>query len=93
MRFLPVALVVAFAADLVTTGVAFSMGAVEANPLMKGWSFWEIAAAKIGVLGVVLFMARRPSKWGDAVLWYGVVSTGLVAVWNTYGTIRYGVGL
>lgn len=91
MRFLPLAVIAAFAADLITTGIAFSMGASEANPLMADWPFWKILAAKIAVLAGVLVFSWKPSKWGNAVLWYGVVTTASVAAWNTYGIIRYGV--
>lgn len=83
------AVIVAFAADLATTGAAFMLGAAEANPVMAGWSYWQIVAAKSAVLGGLLWAAWRPSRWGDAAAWYGLVATGGVSVWNVAQLVRF----
>lgn len=71
----------AFLADLISTGIAFSLGAVEANPVMAGWSIYRIAAAKLSVLAAVLLI-RKPGAWATAVLLYGALATSAVVAWN-----------
>lgn len=90
MRSLVIACIVAFAADLGSTGFAFTLGAVEANPLMKDWSFLEIVAAKLVVLAALVWASWKPNRWGDFAAWYGSIATGLVAAWNLVQIALYG---
>lgn len=81
--------VAAFVADMLTTGIAFRLGAVEANPIMKDWSFLEILFAKAAVLFAVVWYAKHPSKLQRPVLAYGAIATGSVAIWNAAAIVQY----
>lgn len=81
---------ITFALDFATTAWAFSLGAIEANPLMAGWPLWKIGAAKFLVLGLVLWCADRGTM-AKIVHGYGATVTAGAVVWNLYGIVAYGL--
>lgn len=85
---LKVGISLAFVADIATTGIAFLFGAVEANPLMQGWDYWQIVAAKSAVL-IVLIMVKKDTLMARIVFLYGICATMGVSLWNGYQLIKY----
>lgn len=74
-----------FLLDLLTTGISFHYGAVEANPFMQGLNFWGIVAAKGGVFVLISLYITRPGKhirFSEMVAYFGVFATFGVAMSN-----------
>ena len=67
--------------DVVTTGIVFSQGGYEANPLLSNNLLWTITL-KVIVLGTIYVLMRYSTAWWIpsalliAVVWY----SGAVAI-------------
>ena len=72
------------AADLVSTRLAFSIGAVELNPLVRGLGLWP---AKLLACGIIVLLALRTKR--TRMLWtlcgiYGFIVSSNMAVALTH---------
>jgi hypothetical protein len=66
-------------ADVATTALAMSQGAVEGNPLMAGFGIGEMAAIKIGLTQAAKFF---PEPYCEATLWSLTALGYGAAIWN-----------
>lgn len=83
MRFLALAVVLVFGLDLATTFIAFKHGATEANVLLSGLAFWEIALAKCFVLVFVALSTLFPGKTEKSRKWsFYVAAFAVFATWG-----------